>query len=276
MIVAKKRSSLILILSSFFLIAAFIELSYGSIYIGLIFLSSFILMLSFTVKTADAVIKRPSYLQILLGIVLILATLTYNLYKNLEFQTLDSMMMLLGFSLILSNTRKFAVIGKFSIYFTSIFLLFYTTLFLIPEKIGFDLPYYYGHYLVTLPVVTVMQNLGYNIYIPEMRLITVYGVEQAVLKIDLACFGWYSLLLILSMVIAYSKVIYRISPRRLVGIILVLSFVSYLANLLRVAVLVHLTYYYGVETMLLIHSHLGWIIFAFLLLPIATCMLIKN
>ena len=60
MIVAKKRSSLILILSSFFLIAAFIELSYGSIYIGLIFLSSFILMLSFTVKTADAVIKRPS------------------------------------------------------------------------------------------------------------------------------------------------------------------------------------------------------------------------
>ncbi len=271
----ENRSGLILVISALFLVAAFIELSYGSFYLGILFLALFILMLLLTKKTTSEQEFKPSHLRLVFGLILIFTVTVYNIHKNSEFQTLDSMVFLLGLSLVISNFRKFAVIGRFSIYFSSIFLLFYISLFLIPETIGFDLPYYYGHYFVTLPVVAVLQNLGYNITVPEMRFIEVYGVEQTILKIDLACFGWYSLLLILSMVLAYSETIEKIEKRKLVLILITLSFASYLANLLRVAILVHLTYFYGTKTMLTVHSHLGWIIFALLLLPLVKFMIFK-
>jgi len=43
---------------------------------------------------------------------------------------------------------------------------------------------------------------------------------------------------------------------------------SYFANFLRVSILVLLTYFYGVETMMIFHSHIGWILFAIILLPL--------
>jgi len=77
------------------------------------------------------------------------------------------------------------------------------------------------------------------------------------------------------MVLAYSETIEKIEKRKLVLILITLSFASYLANLLRVAILVHLTYFYGTKTMLIVHSHLGWIIFALLLLPLVKFMIFK-
>lgn len=270
----RTKPGLILVVSAFFLVAAFIELSYGSLHLGLGFLAltCLIFYLGFKGKRVrrEAGVSR---FQIALGALIILAVIAYNLYKNSEIQTLDSMVLLLGFSLIISNIRRFADVGRFALYFSVIFLIFYINLFLIPEKLEIDLPYYYGHYFVTLPVVAVMQNLGYNISIPAMRIIEVCGIEYTTLKIDLACFGWYSLLLIVSMVIAYSETIERIERRRLILILVMLALASYLANLLRVAILVYLAYFYGLETMMTIHSHLGWILFAILLLPIAFYMI---
>ena len=38
--------------------------------------------------------------------------------------------------------------------------------------------------------------------------------------------------------------------------------VAYISNLFRVIVLYLTVYYYGEETMMLVHTHIGWIIFA--------------
>nr|WP_269140578.1 archaeosortase C [Archaeoglobus neptunius] len=259
-----------------FLVAAFIELSYGSVYFGLVFFALIVVFLYLLTKQSGRKEIKSSKLQILFGVLLILLVVVYNIYRNSEFQTLDSMVMLLGFSLIISNLRRFAEIGRFSVYFSFTFLFFYTILFLIPENIGFDLPYYYGHYFVTLPVVTLMQKIGYNVSIPAMRLIEVCGVEETVLKIDLACFGWYSLILIVSLVFAYSETIEKIRTKKLLTILVMLVLASYFANLLRVAILVHLAYFYGVGTMMEVHSHLGWILFAIFLLPVAFFLLNRN
>ncbi|MBO8183645.1 MAG: archaeosortase C [Archaeoglobus sp.] len=270
-----KKSGLIIVISALFLVAAFIELSYGSFHLGMGFLVLTCLVFYLGIK--DKKIKESkveiSYFQVMLGVLIILAVIVYNIYKNSEIQTFDSMVLLLGFSLILLNVKKFTEIGRFALYFSIVFLIFYINLFLIPEKLGISLSYYYGHYFVTLPVVTIMQSLGYNVSIPVMRIIEVHGVEYTTLKIDLACFGWYSLLLIVSMVISYSETIEKIQTKRLVLILLALAVASYIANLLRVAILVYLAYFYGLKTMMTIHSHLGWILFAILLLPIAFFML---
>jgi archaeosortase C (PEF-CTERM variant) len=186
------------------------------------------------------------------------------------------MIILLGVSLFMYGSGTWlAELGRFSIYFTSIFLILFITLFLIPMRINIDLPYYYGQYAVTMPVVFLLNSIGLNVRIPEDRLIEVLGNYHALLKIDLACFGWYSILLIVSMLVAYNLTIERRSWSKIVKIMLVLVGASYLANLLRVSALVVLTYYYGVERMLSIHSHLGWILFVIILLPI-TYIFMKN
>ncbi|WP_290596749.1 MULTISPECIES: archaeosortase C [unclassified Archaeoglobus] len=272
----QKREGLTLALAALLLIAAFIELSYGSLYIGLIFLILIVVFIYILTRKSERDRIRPSKLQIFVGATLILLVVGYNLYKNSEIQTLDSMVLLLGFSLIVSNIPRFSEIGKFSVYFSFLFLVFYSILFLIPENVGFDLPYYYGHYFVTLPVVATMQNMGYNLSNPDMRLIEVCGVERTVLKIDLACFGWYSLILIISLVIAYSETVEKFRTKKLLIVLALLILASYIANLLRVAILVHLTYFYGVKTMMTVHSHLGWILFAVFLLPVAFFLLKKN
>ena len=275
--IIQKNSGLRLVILALLIVATFIELSYGSPYIGLLFLILTCIVFYFGVKEIGfKKEKKVSYSQIILGLFIIVAVIVFNFYRNSEIQTLDWMVLLLGFSLVISNVSKFAEIGRFTLYFSVIFLIFYINLFLVPGKLGIDLPYYYGHYFVTLPVVAIMQNLGFEISIPAMRLIEVRGVEHATLKIDLACFGWYSLLLITSMVISYSETIEKIQTKRLLLILAILAFTSYLANLLRVGILVYLTYFYGTKTMMTVHSHLGWVIFAILLLPITFFILGKK
>jgi len=271
-----KKTDLVVLTLVFLLIASFIELSYGSLYLGIGFLVFTVFFLYMFLKEREVAKFKPSLLKLIIGTTSILIVIEYNIYKNSTIQTFDSMIILLGFSLIISNIRGFAEIGKFATYFSSIFLVLFISLFIVPEKIGIDLPYYYGHYFVTLPVVVFMKQLGINVDTHGMRLIEVNGVEHAILKVDLACFGWYSILLIVSLVLSYSITIEKIQRKRLVKILLVLLIASYLANLLRVAILVYMAYYYGLDVMMVAHSHLGWILFAVILLPIAFLLLGSN
>ena len=272
------RSEVLVLLLAVFTVSAFIELSYGSKYLGIIAfgLGVFVLYLMIKrVKTRETG-HTPSTISILSGLVLISADISYNYLKGYEIQTFDSMIILLGLSLMMYGSGTWLVeIGRFSMYFTSIFLILFITLFLIPMRINMDLPYYYGQYAVTMPVVFLLNTIGLNVKIPENRLIEVLGNYHALLKIDLACFGWYSILLIVSMLVAYNLTIERRSWGMIAKIMSILIGASYLANLLRVSALVVLTYYYGVETMLSIHSHLGWILFVVILLPI-TYIFMKN
>jgi len=117
--------------------------------------------------------------------------------------------------------------------------------------------------------VSILSNLGLNVGIPEKRVIEVLGVENVTLKIDLACFGWYSMLLVTSMLISYNLTIQRMELKRFMKILSIMLVACYLANLIRVLILILTAYYYGLDAMMVVHSHIGWILFIIFIIPLS-------
>ena len=274
----------VVLLLAVFIVGASIELAYGSIYIGLGFLMvSVAILIHLIQRNKDRKIEKIEYtrspLLIVAGIAIIAADIVFNRITSSEIQTFDTMVILFGASLTVYGLgNKLSEIGRFSTYFSLIFISLFLVLFILPMKVSMYLPYLYGHYAVAVPVVKLLKILGIGVRIADFRLIEILGPNHAYLKIDLACFGWYSLLLVTSMVLAYT-VTMKNNPwpwMKTLKIIAVLGIVSYIANLLRVAALVASTYYYGVNMMLAIHPHLGWILFVIVLIPAAGILLRKT
>lgn len=267
----KNKPELILLVLIFFLIGAFIEFSYGSVYIGVVFFCICLLLLyRLSGEKAESETRHKSLILLFTGALMILTDLAYNYLSGSAIQTLDTMILLLGASLIAANSgnSRLSEFGAFGMYMSLFFLVFFASLYIIPSRLNIGIPHYYGHYFIALPVCAFLKMFGLDLEVPEMNMIAVRGVEQTCLKLDLACFGWYSLLLIVSTLLAYSITIEHYRRDKLLKIILVMIGASYVANLLRVSVLVALAYYYGVEIMMVFHSHLGWIIFAMILIPV--------
>lgn len=267
----EKKSELILLLLIISLIAAFIEFTYGSVYVGVVFFSICLVLLYIISGERPGRETRPKSLILLFtGVILIAADLTYNYLSGSAIQTLDSMILLLGVSLIVANVNnsRLSELGAFGTYMSLFFLIGFASLYVIPSRLNIGIPHYYGHYLVALPVCALLKLFGLDLAVPELGIIEVKGIELSWLKMDLACFGWYSMLLIISTLLAYSIAIEPYRRNKLFKIILVLLGASYVANFLRVSVLAALAYYYGVETMMIFHSHLGWVLFAIILIPL--------
>lgn len=252
------------------LISSYLEFLYGSIYLGIIFLTLFIILIFFLPKDIEAEKSRKNSLLAVLGIVIVISVIIYNYLTNRKIGNLDVMTAILGISLILMNSSNKDVlsISKFSAWLSSFFISSFALLYSAPHYFGIPFPYYYGHYFVALPVVSILRILGLNVSARSMRMINVEGIEPVNLKIELSCFGWYSMLLSLGTIFSYHMSIKKIDRRKLIVISLIVFFASYLANLLRVTILVVLTYFYGVDTMLMFHPHLGWILFASILIPL--------
>jgi archaeosortase C (PEF-CTERM variant) len=148
-----------------------------------------------------------------------------------------------------------------------IFLVLFSAVYVLPGMLGVKLPYYYGHYFITLPVASVLRAAGLNLEVVSMNLLNVGGKTNSLIGLDMACYGFYSMFLIISATTAYG-ITMKLQLRRLLPVLLILAAASYAANFLRVSTLITLAYYYGTETMLLVHSHLGWLFFGFILLPL--------
>ncbi|MCW7080700.1 MAG: archaeosortase C [Candidatus Methanospirare jalkutatii] len=252
------------------LIAAFIELSYGSVYVGIAFFFLCLCLLFFTKRSSEKKGSSSRSLFLLfIGAILIISDITYNFISQSDIQTLDSMILLLGLSLIIANmSKKFGDIGAFGTYMCIFFFIFFALLYIIPSKLNIKISHYYGHYFIALPICSLLNIFGFDLSLPETGTIMVNGFERAWLKMDLACFGWYSMILIVSALLSYNITIERFQGKKLLRMIFVMVVASYFANFLRVSILVLLTYFYGVETMMIFHSHIGWILFAIILLPL--------
>ncbi len=275
-----KKNLLILLVTTS--IVTFIELSYGSKYLGTIFLIVTIFILIFLKKEIKKEKNNKKILMsksIFLGVLIIFSVILYNVffsYPKLNFQTLDIMVMIFGASVILSSLNKYSDIGNFLYYFSLLFILMFLLLFVIPNKLNIDIPYYYGKYAIIIPVLYISQHIGIKANLIGNRIIELEGIQHVVLKIDLACFGWYSLLLIISMVISYGITMKNLTKTYIIKIIAVLSLASYLANILRILILLHVAQKHGIDKMLIIHAHLGWILFIIILIPISYIFLKKN
>ncbi len=274
-----KKPEFVLVLFVTFIIASYVELTFGGFgssgYLALIF---FIISLILLARLLNLKGDRPqirlkaSKKSILLGSVIIIADILYNLKTGSDIQTLDTMLIFLGASLIsISLKNDYASsLGQFGVYFSSIFLLLFLIVYAIPSRLGSNIYDYYGYYAITIPALFILQSLfGFSLHMDSLITFHAYGVEDIYYKVDLGCFGFYSMILIISTVLAYRLTSSSKNPSSLVKITVILVIASFLANLLRILGLVSIGYYYGLDTMLIFHTFLGWVLFAALVLPMA-------
>jgi archaeosortase C (PEF-CTERM variant) len=274
-----KKPEFILVLFVTFIVAAYVEVAYGgfggSAYLALVFFIIALILLA-KLKVAEQARLKASRKFLLIGSFIIICDIFYYSLKTSgkfdfsSFGTLDTMVLFLGLSMITLNIRERSIrsLGEFGIYFSSIFLVLFLIIYIIPHRFGSDIYNYYGYYATTIPSVHILQSLGFSMRLESLTTFYAYGVEPIYYKIDLGCFGFYSMLLIMSTVLAYRITSPTKNSHGLLKIAAILVLASYMANLLRILILVSVGYYYGLSTMLVFHTFLGWALFAVIVLPV--------
>lgn len=269
-----KKPEFILVLFITFIIASYVELTFGGFggsgYIALIFFIIALILLA-KLKVAEQTRIKASKKLILLGSAIIIVDVFYNLKETPpEFGTLDTMLLFLGLSMISLSVKNKSIrsMGEFGVYFSSIFLLFFLIVYAMPSRLGSNIYDYYGYYATTIPSLYILQSLGLSLRMDSLTTFHAYGLEDIYYKIDLGCFGFYSMLLIISAVLAYRITSPSKNHHGLVKITAILILASYLANLLRILALVSIGYYYGLNTMQTFHTFLGSALFAAIVLPV--------
>lgn len=269
-----KKPEFILVLFITFIIASYVELTFGgygsSGYIALLF---FIIALYLLTK-----LKKPEETKLggsrkfmIPGFAILIIDISYNILKASDYGTLDTMLIFLGISMILlsAKNRNISSMAEFGIYFSSIFLLFFLVIYALPSRVGSNIYDYYGYYATTIPSVFILQSLGLSLRMDSLTTFHAFGIEDIYYKIDLGCFGFYSMLIIISTVLAYRITTPQTKNHHsLAKITVILILASYFSNLLRILILVSVGYYYGLGMMQIFHTFLGWVLFAVIVLPV--------
>lgn len=265
-----KDPQVILVIFITLIISSYVELNFGgSSYLAvLFFIISLILLSKFKIGGQNKI--APSKKFLILGSLILLGDILYNFKTGSEIQTLDTMLIFLGLSFIAVNIKNDNIsnLGEFGVYFSSIFLLFFLVVYALPLRLGSNIYDYYGYYATTIPSIYILQSLGLSLRMDSLTTFHAYGIEDIYYKVDLGCFGFYSMLLILSTVFAFRITTPQNNKHSLMKITIILVFASFLANLARIIILVYIGYYYGLATMQIFHTFLGWALFAGIILPI--------
>lgn len=256
------KNVVLMLLTLALFIGATIELSEGSTSIGVVLLLAAVIMISRIHLTGKQNIQR-SKLYLFVGALIVFADLLYNFRTGSELGTLDSMTFFFGISLIAMGTDKpqFSHIGEFGAYIAGIFTIFYVIFYSIFGALNIDFLHLFDHYLVLLPTVSIIKLIGIPVEVVAIETIKLSGVEDLTIIIGGPCSGLYSMFLLIGIVIGYS----RMEKMKLNKTLYLLGFaiaVAYIANLVRVTILYLTAYQYGMDAMMTVHTHIGWIIFA--------------
>jgi archaeosortase C (PEF-CTERM variant) len=258
-----KNIILILLVLALFT-GATIELSEGSTIIGIaLFIMAAGLITRIKLTGENSAFKN-SKTYLFAGLFIMAAVTVFNLATKSSIGTLDSMTFLIGASLLAMGTARKDIrqLGEFGLYisviFTALYLVFYTFFGIF----NIDFVHLFNHYFVLMPTVSLLNLTGIPVEIIAIETITLYGItETMTIIIGGPCSGLYSMFLLIGIVAAYSRM-ERIQLKKSLTILLFAVCVAYIANLVRVFTLYVVAYYYGIATMMVFHTHLGWILFA--------------
>ena len=258
----ENKNIIIILLVLALFTGATIELSEGSTIIGVIlFIVAAILISRMKLRGEEGLQSSRNFM--LIGGFIVAADLIYNYINSSELGTLDSMVFFLGISLIAMGTGKkdLKQLGEFGFYissvFTGLYLIFYTMFGLL--KI--DFMHIFDHYFVLMPTVAFIKILGIPIEVVAIETVVLYGAEPMTIMIGGPCSGLYSMFLLMGIVAGYSR-IENMGMKRTLSLLGLAVFIAYIANLIRVLILYISAYLYGMDFMLLVHTHIGWMIFA--------------
>ncbi|MDY0385772.1 MAG: archaeosortase C [Methanolobus sp.] len=258
-----KNIILILIVLALFT-GATIELSEGSTIIGILLFIIAAAMISRIKLTGDDAVFKNSKMLLFAGLFIMAAISIYNFVTRDSIGTLDSMTFMIGASLFAMGTSRkdFRQIGEFGLYISVVFTVLYFIFYTLFGMMSIKFLHLFDHYFVLMPTVALLKLTSIPVEIVAIETITIQGLtETMTIVIGGPCSGLYSMFLLVGIVVAYS----RMEMIKLKKSLMILAFavcVAYIANLVRVFTLYVVAYYYGIETMMIFHTHLGWILFA--------------
>ncbi len=241
---------------------ATIELGEGSIIVGmLLFIVAAVLISKINLKGNEIIKGSKNYL--ITGFFIMIADILYNYINQSSIGTIDSMTFFIGTSLIaMSADRKdIKQLGNFGFYISFIFTVLYLIFYSFLGYLNINFLHLFDHYFVLMPTVGLLKIIGIPVQIVAIETITLYGAEPMTIVIGGPCSGLYSMFLLIGIVAGYSR-IENIDTHKSLMMLLFAITIAYLANLVRVSILYLTAYFYGLETMSVVHTHLGWIIFA--------------
>ncbi len=270
----QKHNVLFFLLVMAFFTGATIQLSEGSVYVGIIlFLIS--LALTTKIRLSGTYITKSSKIFIVLGVFIVLADVVYNLKAMNQLGTLDSMAFFMGASFIAYGTNQYRRMGEFGIYMSGTFIVLFLLFYSILPSLNNNFIHDFDHYFVLLPSLAIA-NLFSNMDVHIISTETVHfkGFEDVTVVVGGPCSGLYSMFLLIGIIVGYSRMENLKDKRRIILLIVLAAFVAYISNLVRVAVLYNVGYFYGIEKMMFVHVWLGWIIF--LLIAFGFMMLLNK
>lgn len=263
---AKENKNIILILLALAMFTGMaIEISEGSTAIGvLLFLSSAFLLTKINFQSlGNSNILNKSKIFFIVGIFVLTAVFVYNYKNRSELGTLDVMASFFGISLIGARLQNPQInrVSTFGAYISSVFIVLYLIFYSMFGFFNINFMHNFDHYLILLPTVGILNLIGIPLEVIATETVRISGVEEMVVVIGGPCSGLYSMFLLIGIVFGYSRVENMKSDKTLImlGFCVV---VAYISNLFRVIVLYLTAYIYGQETMMMVHTHAGWIIFA--------------
>ncbi|WMW23250.1 archaeosortase C [Methanolobus mangrovi] len=256
-----KNIIIILIVLALFT-GATIELSEGSTTMGIVlFIVAALLMSRMTLTSNEGLKSSRNYL--IIGGFIAAADLIYNYVNKSDIGTLDSMVFFLGVSLMAMGTNKKDIkqMGELGFYISSVFTVLYLIFYSLFGFFNIDFLHLFDHYFVLMPTVALIKSFGIPVEIIAIETVILYGAVPMTIVIGGPCSGLYSMFLLIGIVAGYSR-IERMNinqSSRLLGLAVL---IAYLANLVRVVILYITAYLYGMDIMMMVHTHIGWIIFA--------------
>lgn len=256
-----KNIILILLVLALFT-GATIELSEGSTIMGIILFIAAAILIS-RMKLTGTEGLQSSKLYLLVGGFIVAADLIFNYINNSSLGTLDSMVFFLGVSLIAMGTGKkdLKQLGEFGFYISSVFTVLYLIFYSAFGFFQIDFLHLFDHYFVLMPTVAIIKIIGIPVEIIATETVILYGAEPMTIVIGGPCSGLYSMFLLLGIVAGYSR-IEKMDLKRTFSLLGLAVLVAYIANLIRVIILYITAYLYGIDTMMTVHTHIGWMIFA--------------
>ncbi len=160
------------------------------------------------------------------------------------------------------GTNQYRRMGEFGIYMSGTFIVLFQFFYSVLPSLNNNFIHVFDHYFVLLPslaIATFFTNI--DIHVIATETVHIKGFEDATVVVGGPCSGLYSMFLLIGIIVGYAKMESLKDKRRIILLVVLAIFVAYIANLVRVAVLFNVGYYYGIEKMMFVHVHLGWIIF---------------
>ena len=256
-----RKNIIIFLLVMAFFTGATIQLSEGSVLIGVVM---FLIALALTsrIRLSGEYITKTSKFFIILGVFIVLADLAYNLKAMNQLGTLDSMTFFLGISFIAYGISQYRRMGEFGIYMSGTFIVLFEFFYSLLPSLNNNFIHYFDHYLVLLPSLAITEAVSnMDIHIVATETVHFNGLNDSTIVIGGPCSGLYSMLLLLGIIVGYVKMENLTDKKRIYLLIFTAIIIAYFSNLIRVSILYIVGYYYGIEKMMFVHVYIGWFIF---------------